>query len=218
MKRNYLKNNFWSDNADDERYLTEYLTRGIFHKWNKKLEILTRICDYYSYMFRFYPDGRLVLQMMNANTKDTDSEWRGKDDCGHLEYETIDHMLVDWLDELKKNEGSYKFDEEIKFIESLFKPKKAGIRRVSYEKLAEVIYDSFESDREVSGLKELERGMKYMCEKYTSEHDREIINGMLEAFTGWGMNSLLELAKAQMEETFTLKRLRLNLLCDILNM
>ena len=42
-----------------------------------------------------------------------------------------------------------------------------------------------------------------MCEKYTSEHDREIINGMLEAFTGWGMNSLLELAKAQMEETFT---------------
>ena len=31
MKREYLKNNFWSDNAEDEKYLTEYLTRGIFH-------------------------------------------------------------------------------------------------------------------------------------------------------------------------------------------
>ena len=66
MKREYLKNNFWSDNAEDEKYLTEYLTRGIFHKWNDKLEILTRICDYYSYMFRFYPDGRLVSSMTNA--------------------------------------------------------------------------------------------------------------------------------------------------------
>ena len=94
MKREYLKNNFWGNNAEDEKYLTEYLTRDIFHKWNDKLEILTRICDYYSYMFRFYPDGRLVLQMMNANTKDTDSEWRGKDDCGHLEYETLDHIAT----------------------------------------------------------------------------------------------------------------------------
>lgn len=54
-----------------------------------RMKVLTRICDYYSYKFRLYPDGRLVLQMMNANTKDTDLEWRGKDDCGHLEYETI---------------------------------------------------------------------------------------------------------------------------------
>ena len=59
--------------------------------------------------------------------KDTDSEWMGKDDCGHLEYETLDHMLVDWLDELKKNEGSYKFDEEIAFIESMFKPNKCTV-------------------------------------------------------------------------------------------
>lgn len=135
MKRNYLKNNFWNDNADDEKYLTEYLTRNVFHKWNDKLEILTRICDYYSYMFRFYPDGRLVLQMINANTKDTDSEWRGKDDCGHLEYETLDYMLVDWLDELKKNEGSYKFEEEIKFIESMFKPNRYEDAKVLLEYL-----------------------------------------------------------------------------------
>ena len=125
MKREYLKNNFLGDN--DEKYLTEYLTRGAFHQWNDKLEVMTRICDYYTYMFRLYPDGRIVLQMMNANTKDTDSEWRGKDDCGHLEYETLDHMLVDWLHELKQNEGSYKFNEEIAFIESMFNPNKCTV-------------------------------------------------------------------------------------------
>lgn len=47
-----------------------------------RMKVLTKICDYYSYKFRLYPDGRIVLQMMNANTKDTDLEWRGKDDCG----------------------------------------------------------------------------------------------------------------------------------------
>ena len=95
------------------------LSKNLFHEWNDKLEILTRICDYYSYTFRFYSDGRLILQTMNTNTKDDDSTWRGKDDCGHLEYPSIDAMLIDWLDELKKNEGSYKFEEEIKFIKDL---------------------------------------------------------------------------------------------------
>ena len=28
-------------------------------------------------------------------------------------------MLVDWLNELKQNEGSYKFEEEIDFIKSM---------------------------------------------------------------------------------------------------
>lgn len=67
-----------SDSAEDEKYLTEELTRGVFHKWNDKLETLTRMCDYYSYMFRFYSDGRLVLQMVGENTKDEDTEWRYK--------------------------------------------------------------------------------------------------------------------------------------------
>lgn len=119
MKQEYLKNNLYQNNAEDEKYLVEDITHGTFHKWNGKLEILTRICDWYGYMFRFYPDGRLVLQMLLANTKEEEFEWIGKDDCGHLEYQTIDEMLIDWLDELKKNEGSYKFDEEINFIEAL---------------------------------------------------------------------------------------------------
>lgn len=119
MKREYLKSNCLDNNDVDEKYFVENYTKGLFHKWNDKLEILTRICDYYSYLWRFYPDGRLVLQMMEENTKDEDTEWKGKDNCGHFEYETLDHMLVDWLDELRKNEGLYKFDEEIAIIESI---------------------------------------------------------------------------------------------------
>ena len=119
MKREYLKSNCLDNNDTDEKYLVEKYTKGLFHKWNDKLEILTRICDYYSYLWRFYPDGRLVLQMMEENTKDEDTEWKGKDDYGHLEYETLDHMLTAWVDKLRKNEGLYKFDEEIAFIESI---------------------------------------------------------------------------------------------------
>lgn len=119
MKKEYLKNNLYEDNAENEKYLVEDITNNVFNKWNDKLEVLTRICDWYEYMFRFYSDGRLVLQMLKMNTKEEESEWRGKDDCGHLEYQNLDEMLVDWLDELKQNEGSYKFDEEIAFIESM---------------------------------------------------------------------------------------------------
>lgn len=119
MKQEYLKNNLYEDNTENEKYLVEDITNNAFHKWNDKLEVLTRICDWYGYLFRFYPDGRLVLQMILANTREEETEWRGKDDCGHLEYKNIDDMLVDWLDELKQNEGSYKFEEEIDFIKSM---------------------------------------------------------------------------------------------------
>lgn len=119
MKKEYLQQHFLKELSKFEKYLVEDITSNVFHEWNDKLEVLTRICGYYSYTFRFYSDGRLVLQIMNANTKDDDSTWRGKDDCGHLEYPSIDAMLIDWLDELKKNKGSYKFEEEIKFIKDL---------------------------------------------------------------------------------------------------
>ena len=119
MRKEYLSNYCLKDNAEDEKILVEDFTKEVFHRWNDKLEILTRICDWYGYGFRFYPDGRLVLQMLRDNTKEKDFEWRGKDDCGHLEYQSLDDMLIDWLDELKQNEGSYKFDEEIIFIENM---------------------------------------------------------------------------------------------------
>lgn len=135
MKKECLKQHFFKEPSKYEKHLVEDLTSNLFHEWNDKLEILTRICDYYSYTFRFYSDGRLVLQIMNNNTKDDDSTWRGKDDCGHLEYPSIDAMLIDWLDELKKNEGSYKFEEEIKLIKDLQESNK---RVVDYDILKEL--------------------------------------------------------------------------------
>ena len=104
MKKEYLQRHFSKEPSKFEKYLVEDITSNVFHEWNDKLEVLTRICSYYSYTFRFDSDGRLVLQMMNVNTRDDDSRWRGKDDCGHLEYPSIDAMLIDWLNELKKNE------------------------------------------------------------------------------------------------------------------
>lgn len=63
MKQDYLKNNLYEDNAESEKYLVEDITQGAFHKWNDKLEIITRVCDWYGYHFRFYSDGRLVMQI-----------------------------------------------------------------------------------------------------------------------------------------------------------
>ena len=75
MRKEYLKNYYLKDNAEDEKILVEDFTKKVFHRWDDKLEILTRICDWYGYGFRFYPDGRLVLQMLRNNTKEKDFEW-----------------------------------------------------------------------------------------------------------------------------------------------
>ena len=69
----------------------------------------------------------IYMVFENFEKRDMDIAKAVFDPHGHLEYETLDHMLVDWLDELKKNEGSYKFDEEIAFIESMFKPNKCKV-------------------------------------------------------------------------------------------
>ena len=96
------------------------LTEGVFSEWDDKLEIMGSICDFYDYMWRFYPDGRLVLADTILYSKDVKNcEWKGKVDCGHLEYHSLDDMLSDWLDELKRNDSTKKFDEEISFIEKI---------------------------------------------------------------------------------------------------
>lgn len=66
---------------------------------------------------------------------------------------------------------------------------------INFDKLAIAIIDEFESDRECSGRNEIVKGMKYVLDKYTSEHDREIIDQMLMTFTGWTLQILLEKAK-----------------------
>ena len=66
---------------------------------------------------------------------------------------------------------------------------------INFDKLAIVIIDEFESDRECSGRDEIVKGMKYVLNKYTSGHDREIIDQMLMTFTGWTLQTLLGKAK-----------------------
>ena len=87
------------------------LTEGVFRKWTDELEIMGSICDFYDYSWRFYPDGRLVL----TDSINKDVNWRGKNECGHFEYQSLNEMLRDWLDKLTKNE-SKEFDAEIYYI------------------------------------------------------------------------------------------------------
>lgn len=66
---------------------------------------------------------------------------------------------------------------------------------INFDKLAIAIIDEFESDRECSGRDEIVKRMEYVLDKYTSEHDREIIDQMLMTFTGWRLSMLLDKAK-----------------------
>ena len=59
---------------------------------------------------------------------------------------------------------------------------------------------SSKSDRECSGRSEIVKGMKYVLDKYTSEHDREIIDQMLMTFTGWTLQILLKKAEEVSDE------------------
>ena len=118
MLNEYLKNNLCEMTKDNEVFLTEDLTNCVFSEWNEKLESFTHICDLYDYGFRFYEDGRIVME--DRFLEDSNCEWKGKSECGHLEYQSIEDMLKDWLDEIKNNEyiKSILYNE-IKFIEQL---------------------------------------------------------------------------------------------------
>lgn len=69
------------------------------------------------------------------------------------------------------------------------------MKNINYDKLAVAIINEYESDREESGRKEIRKGMRYILEKYESEHDREIIDEMLMTFTGWNLDSLIKKAE-----------------------
>ena len=66
------------------------------------------------------------------------------------------------------------------------------MENINYAKLAVTIIDEYESDRMESGKNEIESGMEYVLDKYTSEHDREIIDEMLMTFTGWNLETLIQ--------------------------
>ena len=96
--------------------MTENLTNNVFSEWNEKLEVFTHICDLYDYGFHFYEDGRIAME--DRILEDSNCEWKGKNECGHLEYQSIDNMLKDWLDEIKNHEKAQDiFKNEIEFIE-----------------------------------------------------------------------------------------------------
>ena len=123
MESRYKKNRGYTYGsmivAQDDTTVSE-LTEGVFREWNDKLEIMGSICDFYDYVWRFYPDGRLVMSDTILHNGDVEScNWVGSNDCGHLEYHSLDEMLLDWLDELKTNESEEQFTEEIEFIEAM---------------------------------------------------------------------------------------------------
>lgn len=70
-----------------------------------------------------------------------------------------------------------------------------NINTIDFDKLAIAIIEQWESDRNESGRKELVRGMSYVLNKYTSEHDLEVIDEMLMTFTGYKLESLLKMSK-----------------------
>lgn len=130
-------------NVKDEEQFVEKITNNVFQKWNKKLEILARICDYYWYLFKFYPNGRLVLYMA-----DKSSEWEDKNGYGHFEYYSLDDMLIKWLDTLRRDtredtiRKNKNFEEEIIFIESMYIA--YGLKDKLQEKEVKTVFDPIE--------------------------------------------------------------------------
>lgn len=57
------------------------------------------------------------MQMMLEDTEDSDTELRGTSTQEHLEYNSIDEMLLGWLEELKRNPDN--FQEEVEYIENI---------------------------------------------------------------------------------------------------
>lgn len=68
-----------------------------------------------------------------------------------------------------------------------------GETKIDFDKLAVSIIEAYESDREESGRSELVKGMEYVLGKYKSDHDREVISEMLIAFTGYSLDTLLNM-------------------------
>lgn len=66
---------------------------------------------------------------------------------------------------------------------------------INYDKLAVAIIDAYDSDRMESGRKELVRGMRYVLDKYQKEEELQVVDDMLIAFTGYKLDTLLNMAE-----------------------
>ena len=87
---------------------------------NKYLEPLSSICKCYDYVWRIYPDGCVVMVDKDMYKRGcTSLRWVGKSTCGHLEYKSVEQMLINWLPELEKNCGQNSMKREIEVIKSI---------------------------------------------------------------------------------------------------
>ena len=68
-------------------------------------------------------------------------------------------------------------------------------KEINYDKLAVAIIEAYDSDRMESGRKELVRGMRYVFEKYQKEEEQQVVDDMLIAFTGYKLDTLLNMAE-----------------------
>ena len=66
---------------------------------------------------------------------------------------------------------------------------------INYDKLAVAIIEAYDSDRMESGRKELVRGMRHVLDKYQKEEELQVVDGMLIAFTGYKLDTLLNMAE-----------------------
>ena len=87
---------------------------------NEYLKPLSSICECYDYIWRIYPDGCLVMaDKVMYKRGCTSLRWVGKSTCGHLEYRSVEQMLINWLPELEKNCGQNSMKKEIEVIKSI---------------------------------------------------------------------------------------------------
>lgn len=99
---------------------------------------------------------------------------------------------------LRKNQdGNMSMVRDIQNPKEVAKESDIDISKIDFDQLACEIIDQYENDRQETGRKELVRGMKHVLEKYTNEHDREVIDDMLMTFTGWKLSTLVEMSKTQ---------------------
>lgn len=63
---------------------------------------------------------------------------------------------------------------------------------IDYGKLAITIINEFEIDREKTGRREIEKGMRILLSKYVSKNERKIIDDVFMTLTGWSLKSLLK--------------------------
>ena len=99
---------------------------------------------------------------------------------------------------LQKNpDGNWNMVRDTQSSEEFTKESGVDISKIDFDQLACEIIDQYENDRQESGRKEIVCGMQHVLEKYTNEHDLKVIDDMLMTFTGWTLDTLLEMSKTQ---------------------